>query len=265
MKLNKKEIQILSIFIAIWGIFLIGNGIVLSSSDEKTETKVKYSLNVSKKQISQAQFKKNEIILKDFEIEVNSPISVNVKDYLVDADQLNETMLEQLELDTSSVNINQAGSYNYYVKYNKKKYQGRIIIKEKELPDMTFTLKNISLETGKAIPTDIKLYVNETIPEELLKTDALELDLRQVNNQVQNDYKYYIIYKNTKYEGIISVRDKGPVVHLPEGSGATTPTITCPTDAELKDNTCICKDSSKQYDQISKTCIDKNISIGKLQ
>lgn len=265
MKLSKKEIQILSIFIAVWGIFLIGNGIVLSSSDAQTITKVKYSLNVTQKRISETQAKKNEIILKDFEIETNSPISVNVKDYLVDADKLNEVMLEQLELDTSAVNINQAGTYNYYVKYKKKKYQGRIVIKEKELPDMTFTLKNISLETGKAIPTDIRTYINETIPEELLKTDALELDLRQVNNQVQNDYKYYIIYKNTKYEGIISVRDKGPIVHLPEGSGATTPTTSCPVDAELKNDTCVCKDPEKQYDQISKTCMKKEINIGKLQ
>lgn len=256
MKLNKKEIQILSVFIAAWGIFLIGNGLVMSSSDSKTITKVKYSLNVSQKQISQAQAKKNEIILKDFEIEVGNQISVNVKDYLVEADKLNETMLEQLELDTSPVNINQAGSYNYYVNYKKKKYQGKIIIKEKELPNMTFTLKNISLETGKAIPTDIRMYVNETIPEELLKTDALELDLRQVNNQIQNDYKYYIIYKNTKYEGIISVRDKGPIIHLPEGSGATTPA--CPADSELTNNTCVCKDKTMQYDELTKKCVAKS-------
>lgn len=252
MKLNVREIQILSIFVAVCGIFLIGNGIAMSGK-EKTVTKLKYSLDVSEKQISQTQAKINEIILKDFTIEINNPISVNVKDYVVDSDKLNPKILENLTLDTSEVNITQAGTYHYTVKYNKKKYQGQIVIKEKELPDMTFTLKNISLETGKAISTDPKTYITETLTEEVYKN--ITLDLSQVNTQVQNDYKYYIIYKNTKYEGIISIRDKGPTVILPQGSGVTIPA--CPSDAELKNNTCVCKDSDKQYDQISKTCIPK--------
>ena len=255
MKLNIKEVKILSVFIAIWGIFLIGNGIIMSGKDKKTVTKVKYSLNVSEKKISQTQAKKNEIILKDFTIEVNNPISVNVKDYLVDADKLNTEMLEKLELDTSDVNITQAGTYNYTVKYNKKKYQGQIVIKEKELPDMTFNLKTISLVVGDSISTDPRTYVKETLSDEVYQN--ITLDLSQVNTQEQNDYKYYIIYKNTKYEGTISIRAKQPSVILPGNSGVQT--ITCPSDAEVKNNNCVCKDANKQYDQISKSCIPKLI------
>lgn len=254
MKLSKKELQLLSFFIAVWGIFLISNGIIMSG-EKKTETKLKYSLNVSQKQISETQAKKYEIILKDFTIEINNPISINVKDYLVDADKLNTSMLDQLTLDTSEVNTSQAGTYKYIVKYKKKNYQGTITIKEKELPDMVFTLKNLSLETGKAVSTDPKTYITETLTDEVYRN--ITLDLSQVNTQVQNDYKYYIIYKNTKYEGTISIRDKGPTVILPEGSGVTIPA--CPTDAELKNNTCVCKDEKKQYDQISKMCIPKII------
>ena len=45
-----------------------------------------------------------------------------VKDYLVDGDQVDEKIIKQLELDTSLVNITQAGTYTYTIKYNKKNY-----------------------------------------------------------------------------------------------------------------------------------------------
>ena len=177
MKLNSKETKILSAVIAIWGIVFI-----------------------------EAQAKKKEIILKEIETEINTPISVNIKDYLVDADKMDESIIKKLELDTSLVNINQAGTYKYTVKYNKKKYQGTIKVKEKELPDMTFTLKNITLDIGDAIPADKREYINETISDEVYQN--ITLDISQVKNSIQNDYKYYIIYKNTRYEGTISVRNK---------------------------------------------------------
>ena len=69
------------------------------------------------------QAKKNEIKLKDIVLEINNPISVNVVDYLENADQISQNVLSQLVLDTSLVNINQAGSYQYSIKYNKKRYE----------------------------------------------------------------------------------------------------------------------------------------------
>lgn len=205
MKLNSKETKILSAVIAIWGIVFISSGIVMNNS-KKTETVIKYKLDVSTQKISEAQAKKKEIILKELETEINTPISVNIKDYLVDADKMDESIIKKLELDTSLVNINQAGTYKYTVKYNKKKYQGTIKVKEKELPDMTFTLKNITLDIGDAIPADKREYINETISDEVYQN--ITLDISQVKNSIQNDYKYYIIYKNTRYEGTISVRNK---------------------------------------------------------
>lgn len=205
MKLNSKETKILSTVIAIWGIVFISSGIVMNNS-KKTETVIKYKLDVSTQKISEAQAKKKEIILKELETEINTPISVNIKDYLVDADKMDESIIKKLELDTSLVNINQAGTYKYTVKYNKKKYQGTIKVKEKELPDMTFTLKNITLDIGDAIPADKREYINETISDEVYQN--ITLDISQVKNSIQNDYKYYIIYKNTRYEGTISVRNK---------------------------------------------------------
>ena len=115
MKLNSKETKILSAVIAIWGIVFISSGIVMNNS-KKTETVIKYKLDVSTQKISEAQAKKKEIILKEIETEINTPISVNIKDYLVDADKMDESIIKKLELDTSLVNINQAGTYKYTVK-----------------------------------------------------------------------------------------------------------------------------------------------------
>lgn len=244
MKLNNREIKILAIVIAVWGTFLIGSGITMNLN-KKTVTKTNYRLDVSNKKVSITQAKKIEIILKDIEVEINNPISVNVKDYLKDGDKVDTKIIKKLELDTSLVNITQAGSYKYTITYNKKKYQGTIKVKEKELPDMTFTLKTIPLFVGESIPTDKRLYINEKISDEVY--ESIILDISQVNNSVQNDYKYYITYKNTKYEGTISVRNKIITVTTQEK---------CSDEAKYDDNTktCKCKDTSKTYDSSSKTC-----------
>lgn len=245
LKLNKREIKILTVVIAVWGVFLVISGITMNLN-KKTVNKVNYRLDVSNKKIASAQAKKIEIILKDVEVEINNPISVNVKDYLKDGDKIDEKIIKQLELDTSLVNISQAGSYKYTITYNKKKYQGTIKVKEKELPDMKFTLKTIPLYVGESIPTDKRLYINETISDEVY--NSIVLDISQVNNSVQNDYKYYIIYKNTKYEGTVSVREK--VVTT------VTTQAKCPDNADYDEaaKTCKCKETDKTYDPVLKKC-----------
>ena len=47
-QLSKKEKTILSISIAVWGVILLGSGLVLNAQD-RTITKTVYSLNVSQK------------------------------------------------------------------------------------------------------------------------------------------------------------------------------------------------------------------------
>lgn len=221
MKMNSREKRLLSITIACWGIFLVISGLIMNGQI-KTITNVSYSLSIEERKIAQAQAKTNEIKLKNIEIEINNPISVDIKDYLDDIDNLTDETLKSLKLDTSLVNINQAGTYQYTITYGKKKYIGKIVIKEKELPNLTFTLKTITLTTGDSLSTNPKSYIEEDISEEVLNN--LTLDLSQVNNQVQNNYKYYIIYKDTKYEGNIMIRNPGPIIITPSTSPSPSPT-----------------------------------------
>ena len=64
MKMSKNELQLFSVIVAVIGLFLVISGTVMNHS-KKTITKKVYSVNVSMKQISQVQAKKNEVILKD--------------------------------------------------------------------------------------------------------------------------------------------------------------------------------------------------------
>lgn len=213
MKLSTKERQIFSIIIASWGIIFVGSGLVMNSTI-KPIIKTTYRLDVSEKRISQAQAKTNEIKLKDITIEVNNPISADVKDYLENINNLTDETLNSLKLDTSYVNINQSGKYQYSVTYKKKKYLANIIVKEKELPNVTFTLKTINLKTGDTLSTNPRSYINELISDEVYNN--IILDISQVNNQTQGEYSYYIIYKETKYQGIIKITNPGPTIIPPE-------------------------------------------------
>lgn len=228
MGLNNKEIQILSIVVAVWGVFLISSGTVMSTK-VKPIINTKYNLNIEKKKIAQAQAKTNEIKLKDITIEINTPISVNIKDYLEDIENLSTETLKNLKLDTSLVNINQAGTYQYTITYKKKKYLANIIVKEKELPNVTFTLKSLTLVTGDSLSTNPRSYINETITDEVLNN--ITLDLSGVNNQTQGNYKYYIIYKGTKYQGDIVITNPGPTIITKPNSQIT------PQDTEEPETT----------------------------
>lgn len=248
MKFNKCELQILAIILAVWGTFMTGSGIIMAQN-KKIITRTHYKLDISTQQLSKTQARKNEIVLKEIEVEIDNPISVNVEDYLVDPENMNENILKQLKLDTSLVNVSQAGTYNYTITYKKKKYQSTVTVKKKELPDMSFTLKNITLYLNDAIPVDKRAYINENISDEVYQN--IVLDLSQVDNTKQNDYKYYLIYKNTRYEGTISVRAR---VILPSTSVHSCPSDIAEYDSDLQ--ACKCKDSSKKYDSNNRKCTD---------
>lgn len=209
MKLNKKEKIILSAVIGGWGLFLIGSGLAMNNK-MKPIINTKYNIKINDRQIAKAQAKSNEIKLKDLVIEINNPISVDVKDYLEGIENLNAETLKALRLDTSRVNINQAGIYQYAIIYKKKKYIAKITVKEKELPKVTFTLKQLSLIVGDSLSTNPRSYINEEISDEVLNN--ITLDLSQVNNQTQGNYDYYIIYNGTKYQGKIEIRYPGATV-----------------------------------------------------
>lgn len=250
MRFNKKEKKVLSIVIAIFGIFLIGSGLIMNSQ-VKPIIHTNYSVDIDQKKIAEAQAKTNEIKLKEIKIELNNPLSMDIKDYLENIDNLDQETLKSLKIDTSLVNINEAGTYQYTITYKKKKYLGTVIVKEKELPNVNFTLKKISIKTGESLSTNPKFYVNEEITDEILNN--ITLDLSQVKTQEQGDYSYYITYNNTKYQGIIEVRAPGPSIITPKDADDTK----CPNDADKSDTGCTCKDN-KIYDKTTNTCKDNS-------
>ena len=250
MKLEKKQIRTLSITLATFGVLLIISSLIMNAQ-VKPIIETKYTVNVSSKRIEQAQAKTNEIKLKKIEVEINNPISVDIKDYLEDVDKISDETLKALKLDTSLVNIKEAGNYQYTIKYKKKKYLGTIIVKEKELPNVTITLKTIKLKTKEALSSNPRTFIEGDIPDEVYNN--LTLDISKVDTQNQGDYTYLITYKGVTYQGKVEVRDPGPTIITP------STTTECPKDAKLENNTCKCNDSSLEYDSKDNKCKAKEV------
>jgi len=248
MKLTKKQTRIFSTTLTVFSVFMIGSGLVLNTKTQPI-IRTKYTVSVEKKKIAEAQAKTDEIKVKNLEIEINNPISVNIKDYLDSVEKLKDSTIKQLKLDTSLVNINQAGTYKYTITYGKKKYIGEIKVKEKELPNVTLTLKSIKLKTKESLSSNPRTFIEGEISDEVYNN--LTLDISKVDTQNQGDYTYHIIYKGVTYQGKVEVRDPGPTIIAPET------TTTCPDDAKLDGSTCKCNDENKEYDKDEKKCIEK--------
>lgn len=198
--ITSKQRNIIVAVIAIWGIIFIGSGITMNFMD-KPITKTKRELKVTQKRV--ANMKSNEIRLRNMEQEINQPLSVNVKDYLENANDIEEDILRELQLDTSMVNVNQAGNYTYTIKYKKKTFNGTFTIKEKPLPDMVLTLKNLNLETGSALSTDVQTYITEKLTTEVKKN--IKLNLTNVNTAQAGSYQYTVTYNGRLYTGTITI------------------------------------------------------------
>ena len=251
MRWNWKELRLLSVIIAIWGVISIGTGLSLKKYDY-TITKTKYTVKISSNQQTQAQSKKNEIKLKNIEIEVGNPISTNAKDYIENIEDFSDLLLRQLSetLDTSLVNINQPGNYKYTITYKKKKYEGIITIMEKEVPNVTFTLKAKIMPTTGTLSRNKKDYIYEELDEEIYNNMILDLREVESHQSIPGKYKYTITFKDTVYYGDFEIVEDvvtNKVVNA------------CPSDA-IVDNmnkTCVCKESNKKYDEETKTCIEQ--------
>ncbi len=203
----------ISITLAVWGLVLVITGLVLHGQD-RTILKEEYSVNVSSTRVTSL---KTEVIkLKNMELEINNPLSVDVKDYIQNIDTLDDATIKALKLDTSMVNINEAGVYAYTVSFKNKKYNGRFTIKDHELPNFALTLKEVNLEVGDSLSTNVTSYVKENLPEQI--KNHLILDLRDVNTSEPGTYLYKIIYNKKTYTGKIIVQEKqlGPNVLKPE-------------------------------------------------
>ena len=213
--LSNKQRYIIAGAIAFWGFVFIGSGVTMTMMDTPVkETKTEFK--VVQKRVS--NMKSNEIRLKTMEQEINQPISVNIKDYLENANDIEDKIINQLKLDTSMVNVNQAGTYTYTITYKKKTFNGTFTIKEKPLPNMVLTLKNLNLELGSTLSTDIQNYVNEPLTDEVKKN--ISLDLSKVNTAQAANYQYTVTYNGRLYTGTITIFAPQKV----EETKPTTPT-----------------------------------------
>lgn len=198
--LSQKQKRIIIIAIAFWGIIFISSGVSMTFMD-KPITQTKTKLEVTEKRI--ANMKSNEILLKAMEQEIDQPISVNITDYLENVNDIDQSIINELQLDTSMVNVREAGTYTYTITYKKKTFNGTFTIKEKPLPDMVLTLKNLNLEIGSALSTDIQTYITEPLTDEVKQNIVLNLD--KVNTAQQGNYQYTVTYNNRLYTGTITI------------------------------------------------------------
>lgn len=212
-KINKNRfgIDVLIISLSISGIFSLTCGAVLNKMSVKPQNKV--NIKVIQKQV--AKQKSNIPNLKEITVEVNVPISVNIKDYIENLEDIDEKVLEKFKLDTSLVNVTEVGTYSYTISYKEKKYNGIINVKEKELPIINnMTLKEINLELGSKLPKNLNDYIVETIPEEA--KDKVIIDLSKVNINVASTYQYTVTYNDKIYTGIIKVYEAKPQIIAPK-------------------------------------------------
>jgi len=209
--MTNKEKNILSITLAVWGVIMLGSGLIMNTNVKDPIINKKFTLNINTQQVTQA--KTNELKLKEITIEVNNPISVNVKDYLEDVQTIDESVIKALKLDTSMVNINEAGTYTYTITFKKKKYNGTIIVKEKELPKVDIVLKNIRHEKNTPISTDLATYISTPLTEEV--KNHIILDLSKVINTQAGIYQYTVTYNGNLYTGKIEIYEPKTTIITP--------------------------------------------------
>lgn len=201
MKINKNMIgkNIIAISLAFAGTISTSTGVVLNKMEFKPS---KVKVTVKEKRIAKKQT--NIPKLKEIEVEVNVPISVEVTDYIENPEEINEKVLKKFKLDTSLVNVTEPGIYTYTISYKNKKYNGKVRVKEKELPNIdNMTLKEINIEKNTALPKNLNDYIVEDIPEEA--KDKIVIDTSKVNIYVASTYQYTVTYKDKLYTGKIIV------------------------------------------------------------
>ena len=184
------------------GTLCITSGIFIPKLATSSETNQVVKLSVTQKKVSTC--KSNEIKLANITLEVNSPLSINPKDYLQTPSDIEESIIKRLKLDTSNVNTTQVGSYIYTITYNKKIYNGNVIVKSKPLPQVEImTLNALSYEVGTALSTDVSTYIKEKLPAEVIA--ATRLDTSNVDITKPGSYLYSISYNGKLYTNTITI------------------------------------------------------------
>ena len=214
-----KHVRIITVTaLSLLGVLCIASGVMYSSL-QANNVEEKVLVVVEQKQVSKES--DIDIKLKNLTIEVNTPLSVKIIDYLDSA--VSDEVLANLKLDTSEVNVTEPGTYNYTVTYKKKTYQGIIIVKEKEVTNNTLqsiTLKTVNINVGTALPTDVSNYVIEPLTDDIKAT--MLIDLSKVNVNTAGNYQYTITYNNSIYTGTIVVTETQPTLSTNIGENTTT-------------------------------------------
>lgn len=202
---DNKGLKVLLLSLTFSGLLSTTSGVILNSMDIKP-TKNKINVKVVEKQVS--RIKTNIPVLKDVEVEVNEPISVDVKEYITNLDDIDHSVLREFKLDTSLVNLTQPGKYQYTISYDNKKYNGNVIVKEKEDKTVKLQIKSLKFKLNEQIPTDVTKYIDTELTPEML--EKVKLDISKVNNKVAGDYQYTITYENQLYTGIVNIYEEQP-------------------------------------------------------
>lgn len=183
------------------GTLCISSGLIMPNLVKFEKT------NVGKLEVNQlriSNFKNNEVKLKDIEIEINNTLSLDVKDYLANPNDIEDSVIRRLKLDISNVNANEVGNYNYTITYNKKIYNGTVIVKAKPLPNVeAMTLKSLSYEINTQLSNDVSLYIQEAISDEVKA--GIKLDLSNVDTKTAGVYLYSVSYNGKFYTNTITI------------------------------------------------------------
>ena len=230
-----KHVRIITVTaLSLLGVLCIASGVMYSSL-QANNVEEKVLVVVEQKQVSKES--DIDIKLKNLTIEVNTPLSVKIIDYLDSA--VSDEVLANLKLDTSKIKVTEPGTYNYTVTYKKKTYQGIIIVKEKEVTNNTLqsiTLKTVNINVGTALPTDVSNYVIEPLTDDIKAT--MLIDLSKVNVNTAGNYQYTITYNNSIYTGTIVVTETQPTLSTNIGdTPQEEPTQTPPTTTTTEEQT----------------------------
>lgn len=184
------------------GVLSITSGISMPYLAKATEKSSVTKLSVTQRKVTNA--KSNEIKLKDVKIEVNQLLSLNTVDYLANPDDIEDSIVKRLKLDTSNVNTNQVGNYSFTITYNKKIYNGTVMVINKPLPQVsTMTLNSLSFEVGSNLPVDVSSYIKEQLSDEVKA--AIILDTSNVDTNKPGSYLYSVSYNGKLYTNTITI------------------------------------------------------------
>ena len=184
------------------GVLCITSGVSMPYLAKATEKSSVTKLSVTQRKVTNA--KSNEIKLKDVKIEVNQLLSLDTADYLANPDDIEDSIVKRLKLDTSNVNTNQVGNYSFTITYNKKIYNGTVMVINKPLPQVsTMTLNSLSFEVGSSLPVDVSSYIKEQLSDEVKA--AIILDTSNVDTNKPGSYLYSVSYNGKLYTNTITI------------------------------------------------------------